>query len=148
MNLDQGSMPMPMSSMPRPRVGGWMSWPGYPERSWWCRCNSLHRDLILSRIRLMPMMKSERGALVPVLGAASSGLRLPRWQRTMTRRWVKCHRKIWRRTSLMPWSFWMDLECFPLPGMPLSTSCCQIFVMRIGRNMTTQDQSRRRHDEI
>jgi hypothetical protein len=35
----------------------------------------------------------------------------------------------------------MDLERFPLPDMPLSMSCRQIFVMRIGRNATMQDQS-------
>jgi serine/threonine protein kinase len=30
----------------------------------------------------------------------------------------------------------------------VSTSCYQIFVIRIGRNVTTQDQSRRRHGEV
>jgi hypothetical protein len=48
-------MPMQMGSMPRPTAGGWMSRPGYRKRSWLCGCNSLHWDMFLSRIRLMPM---------------------------------------------------------------------------------------------
>jgi hypothetical protein len=43
--------------------------------------------------------------------------------------------------SKVPWSSRMDLERFSLPDMPLSMSCRQIFVMRIGRNATMQDQS-------
>jgi hypothetical protein len=45
-----------------------MSQPGYPERSWRFGCNFLHRDPIPSRIRLMPLMKPEPGALVLALG--------------------------------------------------------------------------------
>jgi hypothetical protein len=86
MNLDRGSMPMWTSSMPRPRAEEWTPQPGYPERSWRFGCNSLHRDPILSRIRLMSMMKAEPGALVPALGTTSSDLRLSQRQRSMTRR--------------------------------------------------------------
>jgi hypothetical protein len=42
--------------------------PGCPEQSWQCICKSMHMDLILSRNRLMPMMKPEPGDLVPALG--------------------------------------------------------------------------------
>jgi hypothetical protein len=42
----------------------------------------------------------------------------------------------------------MDLERFPLPDVPLSTSYCQIFLMGIGRNATTQDQSQERHGDV
>jgi hypothetical protein len=107
------TMPMKMNLMPQPRAKGWMSRLGYPERSWQCGCNSLHRDPILSRIRLMSIMKPEPGALVPTLGAASSGLCLPRRQRSMTWRCVECHKETWRRTSKVSWFSQTDLERSP-----------------------------------
>jgi hypothetical protein len=103
---------------------------------------------ILSWIHLMLIMKPKPGALVPALGVASSSLCLPRWQRSTTRRWAECCRETWCQMSLVPWSSRRDLECFLLPGVPLSMSCHQIFVMWIGRNATMQDQSQRRYGEI
>jgi hypothetical protein len=34
--------------------------------------------------------------------------------------------------------------CFPLPGMPLSTSSHQIFIIRIRKSVMMQDQSQRK----
>jgi hypothetical protein len=56
-----------------------MSQPRYPKKSWRCGCKFLRRDLNMSKNCLMLMMKPELGDLVSVLGAASSGLRLPPW---------------------------------------------------------------------
>jgi hypothetical protein len=148
MNLNQGSIPIKMSSMPQSRAQWWMSQPKYPERSWRCGSNSLHRYPILSRIRLMPIIKPELGPLMSALGAASSSSHLPWWQRSTTWRWSECRKKTWRQTSTVPWSFRTNLKHFPLPYALVSTSCRQIFMMRIEKNTTTKDQSRRRHRKI
>jgi hypothetical protein len=42
----------------------------------------------------------------------------------------------------------MDLECFPLPGLPLSMSHRQTFYVRDQGNVTVQDQSQRKNAAI
>jgi hypothetical protein len=144
MNLDRGSRLMKMNSMPWQAVGGWTSQLGYPELAWQWGCKALHKDPNLCRNRLAQMTESELGASVLALGAASSGPRLPQQQMSITRRWTKWREGTWRWTSRVPWSSRTNLERFPLPGVPLSTSCHQIFVIRIRRSTTMQNQSQER----
>jgi hypothetical protein len=96
----------------------------------------------------MSLMKPEPGGLVPTLGKHLQLSIFPDSKRQCPGGKLSATRKL-------------DIECPGCHGLPeriLSASSFLVrlcrrrvvryFVMRIGRNMTTQDQSQRRHIEV